>query len=146
MKIVLIAGLMFFASGIAFSQTIEERKGETSIYSVGAGALTDDYTWVISADVTPVSVTPAATSGSGTTADPWIITWTPNLISIEVEWGADASPDIASTPGVVTVQKRTTVGATCPSLEQILNIAFWSEPSAAIDGVEFGVADEPPSS
>jgi hypothetical protein len=125
---------MFLISGMAFSQTIEERKGGGSTYSVTPSAGSDQYRWTISADVTPVSVSSATLpGGDGTTANPWIIDWTDNLTSIDVVWGADASPDIASTPGVVTIQKRTTVGATCPSLVQTLDIAFWSQPSAIID-------------
>jgi len=141
MKALVTLGIMFMISSAAYSQTIEERKGGTSTYSVAASAGTDEYTWVISADVAPVSVTPGASSGSGTTADPWIINWTADLTSIDVEWGADASPDIASTPGVVTVQKRTTVGAVCPSPVQTMDIAFWSEPDASIDPVAFPPRD-----
>ncbi len=134
MKIVLAFGLMFLISGMAFSQTIEERKGGTSTYSVAASAATDEYTWTIEAAVAP-TIVPVPSSGTGTPGDPFIIDWTANLTSIAVTWAADGAPDIASTPGVVTVQKRTTVGATCPSLEQILDIAFWSQPSAIIDAV-----------
>jgi hypothetical protein len=134
MKIVLIAGLMFLASGIAFSQTIEERKGGTSTYSVAASAATDEYTWTIEAAVAP-TVVPVPSSGTGTPGDPFIIDWTANLTSIAVTWAADGAPDIASTAGVVTVQKRSTVGTLCPSTIQTLDISLWSLPSAIIDAV-----------
>lgn len=134
MKIVFAAGLMFLFSGLVFAQTIEERKGGTSTYSVAAGLATDEYTWTIEAAVAP-TVVPVPGSGSGTPGDPYIIDWTADLTSIQVTWAPDASPDIASTTGVVTVQKRTTVGAICPSPLQTLDIAFWSQPSAAIDAV-----------
>jgi hypothetical protein len=124
--------MMFFISGVAFSQTIEERKGGTSNYSVAAGAPTDEYTWTVAAAVAPASVTPAPTSGSGTIADPYVIDWTADLTDIDVTWAADVTPDIASTAGAVTVQKRTVAGITCTSAVQTMDISFWSDPSAAI--------------
>lgn len=134
MKAVLASAMMFLISGLAFSQTVEERKGGTSTYSVASGAVTDEYTWTIEADVAPASVTPAPTSGSGTAGDPYIIDWTADLYSIDVAWAADGDPDIASTVGTVTVQKRIPAGATsCPSPLQTMDITFWSMPSAAID-------------
>ena len=132
MKALVAIGIMFMISNTAFSQTIEERKGGTSTYSVAAGLASDDYTWTIEAAVAPV-VVPAPTSGTGVVGDPYIIDWTADLTSIDVTWAADGAPDIASTAGVVTVQKRTTVGAICPSPLQTLDIAFWSQPSATID-------------
>lgn len=127
---------MLLISSTAFSQAIEERKGANSSYSVAAGDLTDEYTWQISAPVAPTSVTPAPSSGSGTTADPYIIDWTANLISIDVQWAADGAPDINSTTGIVTVQKRVIAAAVCPSPVQQLDLNFWSNPAAAIDPSE----------
>lgn len=136
LKAIAAFSMMFAISSIVFSQTIEERKGGTSTYSVTPGAVTDEYTWTIEAPVAPASVVPAPTSGTGTTGDPFIIDWTADLTSIQVNWAADASPDIASTAGIVTVQKRTTTGAVCPSPVQTLDISFWSIPSAVIDPAE----------
>ena len=131
-KAVLAFMMMFLISGIAFSQTIEERKGATSNYSVAAGAPTDEYTWTVAAAVAPTSVLPAPTSGSGTIADPYVITWTADLTDIDVTWVADGSPDIASTAGAVTVQKRIAGAVTCTSALQTMDISFWSDPSAAV--------------
>jgi hypothetical protein len=136
MKALAALAMMFLISGVAFSQTIEERKGASSNYSVVAGAATDEYTWTIAAATAPTSVVPAPTSGSGTIADPYVIDWIANQTSIAVTWDADASPDIASTAGVVTVQKRTTVGSTCTSAVETVDIDFWSIPDAAINALE----------
>ncbi|MEN8158047.1 MAG: hypothetical protein ABFS10_13935 [Bacteroidota bacterium] len=127
--------VMFLFSGALFAQTVEERKGGTTTYSVAAGVVTDEYTWTIAAPTAPTSVTPAPTSGTGTTADPYVITWTADLTSIDVTWAADAAPGITSEAGQVTVQKQTTGGATCPSVVQVMDVTFWSDPSAAIDAV-----------
>ena len=137
MKALMALAMMFLISGVAFSQTIEERKGATSTYSVVAGAGTDQYTWTIgAATVLPPSVSPVPTSGTGSLADPYIIDWTDDLTSIDIIWAADPTPDIASTAGEVTVQKQSTVGVTCPSIVQTMDIDFWSNPTAAIDPAE----------
>jgi len=133
-KAILASAMMCLIAGTAFSQNVEERKNGTSTYSIAAGAPTDEYRWTIEADVAPTSVTPAPSSGTGVTGDPYIIEWTADLYSIDVVWGADASPDIASTAGIVTVQKRLNAAAVCASPVQTMNIDFWSVPSAEIDG------------
>ena len=131
MKAVMALAIMFFVSGVVFSQTIEERKGATSTYSVAAGAPTDEFTWTIEAAVAPV-VVPAPNSGTGAAGDPFIINYTANLTSIQVTWDGGTA-DIASTAGVVTVQKR--IGA-CESILQTMDIDFWSNPTAVIDPAE----------
>ncbi|HDS08406.1 MAG TPA: hypothetical protein ENO05_12360 [Bacteroides sp.] len=131
-KAILASAMMCMIAGTAFAQTVEERKGGTSTYSVAAGAPTDEYRWTIEADVAPVSVSVAGT-GSGGPGDPYIIDWTTDLTSIDVEWAADGSPDIASTAGNVTVQKRLNAAAVCASPVQNMDISFWSLPSAEID-------------
>lgn len=133
-KAILASAMMCLIAVTAFSQAVEERKGGTSTYSVAAGAPTDEYRWTIEADVAPTSVTPVPSSGTGVTGDPYIIDWTTDLTSIDVEWAADGSPDIASTAGIVTVQKRLNAAAPCVSAVQTMNIDFWSLPSAVIDG------------
>jgi len=131
-KAILASAMMCLIAGTAFSQTVEERKGGTSTYSVTAGAPTDEYRWTIEADVAPVSVSVAG-SGTGGPGDPYIIDWTADLTSIDIEWAADASPGITSTVGEVTVQKRINAGAICPSPVQTMDITFWSVPTAVID-------------
>jgi len=133
-KAMMASAMICLFAGTAFSQTVEERKGGTSTYSVAAGAPTDEYTWTIEAAVAPTSVTPVPSSGTGTTGDPYIIDWTTDLTSIDVEWATDGSPDIASTAGIVTVQKRLNAAAVCASPVQTMDISFWSLPSAEIDG------------
>ena len=136
MKAFMAVAMMFLIAGVAFSQTSEERKGSSATYSVAAGDPTDEYTWTIAAPDAPASVTPAPTSGSGTIADPYVIDWTVDLTSIQVQWAADASPDINSISGAVSVQKRINAGAICPSPVQTMNIAFWSNPTAVVDPSE----------
>ena len=137
-KAVMALAMMFLISGVTFSQTVEERKGGSSTYSVVAAAGGEEYRWTIEAVDAPASTSVAAdiVSGSGTTGDPYITDWVADLTSIDVTWEADGSPDIASIAGIVTVQMRTNAGATCPSLVQTMDIAFWSEPTAAIDPTE----------
>jgi hypothetical protein len=133
MKAMAAFAILFFYSGLVLSQSSEERKGVNSTYSVAAGLATDEYSWTIAATVAPAGVNPMPTSGSGTIADPYVISWTADLTSIDVTWAADATPDISSSAGTVSVQVRNGVGAQCPSPVQTMNITFWSEPSAAID-------------
>ena len=133
MKSVVLLAVLLLISVVTFAQTIEERKGGTSTYSVAAGVATDEYTWTIEAPVVPASVIPAPSSGTGVTGDPYVITWTADLTSIQVTWAADATPNITSTTGAVTVQKRINAGATCPSPVQNMGITLWSAPAAAID-------------
>ena len=136
-RILLAIAMILMANGIVIAQTVEERKGGTSTYSVVAGDPTDEYTWTIYGDVQPASITPAPLpGGDGSVGNPYIVDWTAGQNTIQVTWGADASPDINSVAGRVSVQKRvTSAGAVCPSPVQDMDITFWSEPSAAIAGL-----------
>jgi len=131
-KATMALAMLFFISGVAFSQTIEERKGAVSTYSVAAGAPTDEFTWTIEAAVAPVVVPAPDGGGTGTIGDPFIINYAANLTSIQVTWDAGTA-DIASTAGEVTVQRR--IG-TCASLVQTLDLTFWSNPTAVIAPAE----------
>ena len=132
MKALMALAMMFLISGVAFSQTIEERKGAVSTYSVAAGALTDEFTWTIEAAVAPVVVPAPDGGGTGTIGDPFIINYAANLTSIQVTWDAGTA-DILSTAGEVTVQRR--IGS-CESLVQTLDLTFWSNPTAVIAPAE----------
>ena len=81
---------------------VEERKGETTTYSV-PGPGTDDYTWAVTGDV--VSITPAPDAGDGSAGDPYVINWTTGLTSIQVVWAADDAT-ITSVAGNVSVQQK----------------------------------------
>jgi len=130
---------MLLISAITFAQTIEERKGGSSTYSVAAGDPLDELTWTIAADVAPVSVNPVPDLGSGTIADPYIINYTPNLTSITVQWAADLSPGITSTAGTVSVQKRSVGSIICESPVQTMDIDFWSLPTASISDADLEI-------
>ncbi|HEY4787122.1 MAG TPA: hypothetical protein VIH57_13785 [Bacteroidales bacterium] len=102
----------------------EIRKGSTVQYTAPAGAAGEQYSWEIIGG-TP---TPAATSGSGTVADPYIINFTADLTSITVQWNNDAQA-ITSANGRIRVQKK---NGGCISLIQSLELTCWSNATATI--------------
>jgi hypothetical protein len=128
-KIVLIG--LFFLTNIlvGFSQiidTVEIRKGTTVTYSINEVPVAgDEYRWEIIGGVP----TPAASSGSGTEAAPYIINFSAGLTSISVKW-ADDNNTASSVVGHVRAQKRVTGG--CASILRDLAVILWSAPSAAI--------------
>lgn len=135
-KILILAIAIFSNSLTGFSQlvgtnvnkqdSIEVRKDSTVIYSVAVGHISgEQYSWEIIGG-TP---TPAASSGSGTIADPYIINFTPNLTSISVRWNAD-DHTITSQTGRIRVQKKNTTN--CISTIQDLKVFRWSAASAVI--------------
>jgi hypothetical protein len=116
----------------------EEREENLGTYTaIGTHAVGDQFTWEIWADVAPVSVESGAVDiidgGSGTSADPYVVFWTDDLSSIDVQWAADASPGIDNTNGNVSVQKRLAVAAGgCLSPIQSWDIDFWSVATASM--------------
>ncbi len=102
----------------------EVRKGTTVQYSVPAGAAGEQYSW----EIIGGNPTPAASSGSGTLADPYIINFTADLTSISVTWNTDVQA-IASIAGRIRVQKKS---GGCISTIQSLDITGWSNPTATI--------------
>ena len=104
----------------------EVRKGSTVEYSVNNSEHQngDEYSWEIVGG-TP-SVTP--TSGSGTAADPYVINFTVNLHTINIQWNADDNT-ITAFNGRVRVQKRS---GGCISAIQTQQVDAWSAATAAI--------------
>lgn len=114
---------------------VEERKGGTTTYSV-PGPGTHDYSWQISG---AVSVTPAPSSGTGTSANPFVINFTNGLNSIQVEWPADDN-SINFLEGNVAVQQRVPSGTVvCPSAIQSWDVNLWSAATASITTASFDV-------
>lgn len=113
---------------VGYSQTSEVRKGSTVSYSVSAGHVAgQEYRWEIVGG-TPA---PAATSGTGTAADPYIVNYTADLHTISVTWAADDN-NITGDVGHVRVQKRVAGG--CISVLQDMAVTRWSAATAAISG------------
>jgi hypothetical protein len=147
-SVLAIAAIGIFSVNSAFGQfvgsnqtdqtPIEERKGNTSTYTV-PGPATDEYSWqVVGGTVVSTNVAPsAAITGSGTSLDPYIVPFTAGLQSIEVEWPADDNT-ITSISGNVSVQRQV-AGATvqCPSFIQSLDVDLWSSATASIQGSSF---------
>jgi hypothetical protein len=121
----------------------EEREGNTGTYTAsGTHVAGDQFTWEIWADTPPLAVENGGganiiSSGSGTSADPYVVNWTDDLSSIVVTWAADASPGIDNTNGNVSVQKRlAAVAGGCVSPIQSWDIDFWSAATASMATVD----------
>ncbi len=102
----------------------EIRKGSIVQYSIPAGVAGELYSW----EIVGGTPTPAASSGSGTVADPYIINFTADLNTITVQWNTDAQA-ITNATGRIRVQKRT---GGCISLIQSLDLTNWSNATATI--------------
>jgi hypothetical protein len=127
-KLTLVALFVVCNVWTGYSQTSEVRKGSTATYSVSAGHVAgQEYRWEIIGGVP----TPAASSGSGTAADPYIINYTANLHTISVAWAADDN-NIIGDAGHVKVQKRVAGG--CISILQDMVVTRWSAATAGISG------------
>ena len=127
-----------FIGSITNNQTpiVEERKGGTTTYSLTGAPLTDDYSWQI---IGAVSVIPAANSGTGTAANPFVIDFTTGLTSIQVVWPAEDST-ISFLEGNVAVQQKLPTGTVvCPSAIQSWNVNLWSAATASITTASFDV-------
>jgi hypothetical protein len=124
-----IALFVIFNLSVGYSQqTSEVRKGSTVAYSVVAGHIAgEEYRW----EIVGGTPSPAATSGTGTVADPYIITYTANLHTINVTWGTDNNNTIGDA-GNVRVQKRSAGG--CISVLQDMQVTCWSAATAVISG------------
>jgi len=105
------------------------RKGSIVQYSIPAGSAGEQYSW----EITGGTPTPAASSGSGSAADPYIINFSADLTSITVQWNTDAST-ITGITGRIRVQKKT---GGCVSLIQSLDLNAWSNPTAAISDADY---------
>ena len=147
-SVIAIAAIGIFSMNSVFGQfvgtnqtdqtPIEERKGNTSTYTV-PGPATDEYSWqVVGGTVVSTNVAPsAAISGDGTAGNPYIVPFTVGLQSIDVEWPADDNT-ITFISGNVSVQRQV-AGATvqCPSFIQSLDISLWSNPTATIQDADY---------
>jgi len=109
----------------------EVRKGTTVQYSVSTGHIAgEQYSWEIVGG-TPI---PAANSGAGTAANPYVVNFTPNLHTISIHWGTD-DQTIVGLAGLVRVQKRTNTG--CISVVQSLAITRWSVATISITDADY---------
>jgi hypothetical protein len=98
----------------------------------------EQYSWAIVGG-TP---TPAANSGSGTQADPYIINFTPNLHTITINCGTD-DQTIMSLAGQVRVQKRT--NTSCISVIQSQDMAKWSSATISIVDADYTICSGDPT-
>lgn len=116
---------------------IEERKGDTSTYSV-VGPQSDEYAW----QVTGAEAILFPTSGvSGDAASGFEIDFAAGQDTIQVIWPADDST-ITSVSGNVSVQRRVATGTQdCPSLIQTMDIDFWSDPTATITNSDYDICN-----
>jgi hypothetical protein len=127
----------FIGSTVIPQTAIEERKGGLSTYTV-PGPAGDEYSWQVVGGAGTTTV-PAASSGSGTIADPWVVPFAVGLQSIQVQWPADNN-NITSVAGNVSTQRKVThTTVTCPSLIQSLDIAFWSQATIAITNADYEI-------
>jgi hypothetical protein len=130
------ANAQFVATDTIAQIPIEERKGNTSTYTV-PGPATDEYSWEV---VGGTIVVPAAgVTGLGTVTDPYVVPFTVGLQSIEVEWPADDST-ITSMSGNVSTQRQVqNPTVQCPSSIQSLDITFWSNPTITIQNEDYEI-------
>lgn len=106
----------------------EVRKGTTVEYSVVTGhSAGDEYSW----EITGGMPNPAPSGGTGVAGDPYIVNFTANQHTINVQWAADDNTATSLT-GRVRVQKRNSGG--CVSVIQDLRVDRWSLATAAISG------------
>jgi hypothetical protein len=127
-KLAFVALLVICNIWVGYSQTSEVRKGSAVSYSVSAGHVAgQEYRW----EIVGGTPTPAATSGTGTTGDPYIVNYTANLHTISVTWAADDN-NTTGDVGNVRVQKRVAGG--CISVLQDMAVTRWSAATAGISG------------
>jgi hypothetical protein len=120
------------------SPIVEERKGNTSVYSLDASVpVGDSYMWQVVGPLgTAITVPAAGVTGSGTVGDPFEVSAV-GLTSITVKWAADDNT-ITSVSGNVSVQESVTSGTEiCPSQIQSLDIDFWSAPTLTISDTDY---------
>lgn len=123
------ANAQFVDTDTVYQTPIEERKGNTSTYTV-PGPVSDEYSWEV---VGGTIVNPAGVAtGAGTAGDPYVLPFTVGLQSIEVEWPADDSTITALTGNVSTQRQVANATVECPSSIQSLDISLWSNPEIAI--------------
>ena len=128
----------FVGSTVLPQTAIEERKGNSSTYTVPGNA-GDEYSWQVVGGAGTV-ITPAANSGTGTTLDPWVINFAVGLQSIQVQWPADGTPNITSVAGNVSTQRKVAHSTVaCPSKIQSLDIAFWSAATIKINDADYEI-------
>jgi len=140
----LIYGKALFAqfegtSTVTQSPIVEERKGNTSTYTI-SGPATDEYSWEVYGPAGTTITSPAAgVTGSGTSANPYLIPYAAGLQSITVAWAADDNT-ITSVSGNVSVQRKVASGTqNCPSQIQSLDIDFWSAPTLSIQDADYDI-------
>ncbi|HYW96960.1 MAG TPA: hypothetical protein VE870_15295 [Bacteroidales bacterium] len=133
-----------FAPTSSVTQTpIEERKGSESTYTV-PGPIGDEYSWEV---VGGVVTNPASgVTGSGTSADPYVVPFAAGQTAITVQWPDDDST-IVSTTGNVSVQRKVAHSTVqCPSQIQSLEVSFWSNPTIAIQDADYEMCSSDPTS
>jgi hypothetical protein len=119
---------------------VEERKGNTSVYSLDPAAPAgDSYKWQVVGPLgTTITVPAVGVTGSGTAGDPYEVAGV-GLKSITVQWAADDNT-ITSVSGNVSVQQSVTSGTEiCPSQIQSLDINFWSAPTVSITDADYEI-------
>jgi hypothetical protein len=146
-KVLTLVLFATFYSGAAFGQfidtdtisqdpVVEERKGNTSTYTV-AGPATDEYSWQVYGG--EIVVPAAGVTGLGTEADPYVVPFTVGLQEIQVEWPADDNT-ITSVTGNVSTQRRVPHSTVkCPSSIQSLDVILWSNPTATILDADYEI-------
>ncbi len=146
-KFLVVATIGFFASASMYGQfvdtdtiaqdpSIEERKGNTSTYTV-PGPATDEYSWQVTGGA--IVVPASGVTGSGTTDDPYVVPFTAGLQSIEVEWPTDDSTINSVSGNVSTQRKVANATDACPSSIQSLDVSLWSNPTAAIQDADYEI-------
>lgn len=151
-KLAIAIAFVFVSSTSVFGQlvgtatieqdSIEERKGVTTTYEVGGDAA-DDYSWVITGGT--VINPPAGTTGNGSIATPTEIPFTTGLTSIEVEWPADDSTITSLTGNISVQQKVAHDSVNCPSIIQSVDVILWSNPTIAIQDVDYEICSGDPT-
>ncbi len=122
--------------------SIEERKGVTTTYTV-PGPAGDDYSWLVTGGT--VISPPTGTTGNGSIATPTEIPFTTGLTTIEVEWPADDST-ITFLTGNISVQRKVAHDSvSCPSVIQSVDVILWSNPTIAIQDVDYEICSEDPT-
>jgi len=108
----------------------EVRATSTISYDLTANHTAGDtYRWVVRGGTIDDQ---GGTLTVTTDGDSSIVNWTVDLVSIDVLWDTDitATP-VGSAPGEIIVQK--TVGGTCASELQTLDITMWNPATATLD-------------
>ena len=133
----------FIGSTTVDQTVIEERKGNTSNYTI-PGDATDEYSWqVVGGVVTSPGV---GVTGSGTVVSPYVVPFTVGLQTITVQWGVDDNT-ITSVTGNVSVQKQVShTSVSCPSAIQSLDIGLWSNATIKINDTDYELCSGDPTS